>query len=966
MRPAIAAAAACSALCTVLATGLTILPAAAAAPASASTGTTTSTSTGTSAPGDPDAGKALARLRADADKPLTLHSDRSGNLTFVGTRIGDAIDNPAASSHDDAVTVARHDLDRYGDALGLSDGDAGMRTVSHQRSPSGDTVVRLQQTVDDLPVLGGQVVVSVDDDGGTSSILSTTSSVTRTSTARVGRADAAATALSVTARAQHQPASSLHASGGSLAVFDPAAFGATGATGARTVRQFEVGNNTSVREQVLVDAVTGQVLLHVDNVQTALNRKVCDQQNHKKAEVNCTTAPARADAPDASAITGKKDVDSAFELSGEVSAFYQQIGGFDLTNLIGFGPGEKTLGSTVNFCEPADAGTNCPYRNAFWNGNQMFYGHGYAGADDVVGHEMTHGVIAKNSNLFYFFQSGAINESLADTMGEIIDHRYNPDGRDTANSWTIGEDLPGGAIRSMGRPGSFGQPDSMTSSRYVADLTLADNGGVHTNSGVGNKTAYLIMNGGTLNGVHVNSIDAGHPDLTKSAELYLDVIKKLTSGSDYADLGRQLTQSCADLVGNHTPGFTSGDCANVALAVQATALAKQPAVANASTPTDAPVGCPNGQSSRVLFDDESASNPVSEFTAGSLWTRAPGEVNGFPADENATSGKASWFGLDPDPSYGDASSSALTLAHAVTVPAGGRTYMRFNHWYAFDYSPASRRVYFDGGLVKIDNTADSAGGQQASGLPWINGPNRGVFGSSNKKQTGFGGVSNGWVSSRVDLTSYAGKTIKPQFQVIGDGEFMVEGWYLDDIEIYTCGEELPNRPAHVTASGGLRSATLAWTAPRYRGDGIGGYRVSGPGGVTRDLTATATSTRFTGLTPGKSYTFAVRGLNTEEARGAAASVALSGTRFTGPTVARTGSSKTKVTGRLIRGSHGVRGKVVQIQRKTHGTWVRVARRTTDSTGHLTAKLRGRSKARYRLVFSGATGLLGRASSSRHL
>ncbi len=44
--------------------------------------------------------------------------------------------------------------------------------------------------------------------------------------------------------------------------------------------------------------------------------------------------------------------------------------------------------------------------NAFWNGAQMFYGEGYAVADDVVGHEMTHGVIDHSSDLFYWGQSG--------------------------------------------------------------------------------------------------------------------------------------------------------------------------------------------------------------------------------------------------------------------------------------------------------------------------------------------------------------------------------------------------------------------------------------------------------------------------------------------------------------------------------------------------------------------------------
>ena len=445
MRPAIAAAAAaCSALCTVVAVGLaTVAPVAAAA-----------TPTGpTTASGDADAATALARLRADADKPLRLHGDRSGRVTFVGTRTGDVIDNPSVAPDDDAVTVARHDLDRYGDALGLTDGDRGMRTLSRKRALTGDTVVRLQQTVDGLPVLGGQVVVSVDGNGGTSSILSTTSSATRARGARVARADAATTALAVTAHAQHRPASSLRATGGSLAVFDPAAFGALGNDGARTVRQFEVTNGTDVREQVLVDAVTGRVLLHVDDVQTALNRKVCDRRTSGGRDpLFLVPDPQRRRRQRRVSPTSTRPTTSAAR-SRLLPAHRTRHRPHRADRLRS--SGSKTLGSTVRFCEQG-TGTSCPYDNAFWNGSQMFYGAGYAGADDVVGHEMTHGVISKYSDLFYFFQSGAINESLADIMGEIFDHRFGPDAGN--NSWTIGEDLPIGAIRSLADPTTSASP----------------------------------------------------------------------------------------------------------------------------------------------------------------------------------------------------------------------------------------------------------------------------------------------------------------------------------------------------------------------------------------------------------------------------------------------------------------------------------------------------------------------------
>ena len=74
----------------------------------------------------------------------------------------------------------------------------------------------------------------------------------------------------------------------------------------------------------------------------------------------------------------------------------------------------------------------------------MYYGAGYAGADDVVGHEMTHGVIDRTSDLFYWGQSGAINESLADIMGEIVDHR-NTLATGRRRRWPLAEDIPGGA-----------------------------------------------------------------------------------------------------------------------------------------------------------------------------------------------------------------------------------------------------------------------------------------------------------------------------------------------------------------------------------------------------------------------------------------------------------------------------------------------------------------------------------------
>nr|MBA3422377.1 M4 family metallopeptidase [Thermoleophilaceae bacterium] len=123
-----------------------------------------------------------------------------------------------------------------------------------------------------------------------------------------------------------------------------------------------------------------------------------------------------------------------------------------------------------------------------------------------------------------------INESLSDVFGELVD-LTNGRGTDTpANRWQLGEDVAGGGvIRNMADPTLFKDPDKMTSSLYVADEEQDDSGGVHVNSGVNNKAAYLLTDGGSFNGQTVSGLG-----VDKVAKLYYEVESNLlTSGSDY-------------------------------------------------------------------------------------------------------------------------------------------------------------------------------------------------------------------------------------------------------------------------------------------------------------------------------------------------------------------------------------------------------------------------------------------------
>ncbi len=140
-----------------------------------------------------------------------------------------------------------------------------------------------------------------------------------------------------------------------------------------------------------------------------------------------------------------------------------------------------------------------PMENAFWNGIVMAYGDGdvvfspLAGARDVAGHEMTHGVIERTVNLEYAFQSGALNESFADVFGAMVDRE----------DWQIGEDITNpsffstGALRDLSNPNNGGsrgdngwQPAHMD--EFVELDIDTDNGGVHVNSGIPNRACFLI------------------------------------------------------------------------------------------------------------------------------------------------------------------------------------------------------------------------------------------------------------------------------------------------------------------------------------------------------------------------------------------------------------------------------------------------------------------------------------------
>ncbi len=157
-------------------------------------------------------------------------------------------------------------------------------------------------------------------------------------------------------------------------------------------------------------------------------------------------------------------------------------------------------GSILSFINVADQTGNA-MDNAYWNGKGMFYGNGsklfypLAAALDVAGHELTHGVVEATAALRYTGQSGALNESLADIFGCMMDR----------SNWKMGETVvrpgiyPSNALRDLSNPhngttkGKQGwQPQSMAEFQILPNTTAGDNGGVHINDGITNYAYYLF------------------------------------------------------------------------------------------------------------------------------------------------------------------------------------------------------------------------------------------------------------------------------------------------------------------------------------------------------------------------------------------------------------------------------------------------------------------------------------------
>ncbi len=744
----------------------------------------------------------LERLQAASQGGVRVsyHAD-TGKVRYIGADRQHplAVEGSSAASGPTAEGAARAFVNQYGALFGLVDPTAELRVMDQTTTAAGRAAVRFQQVHRGIPVLGGELRVNLDRAGNVLAANGEISPEPAVDITPALTAEAAQVqALALVAKWHGVAPERLTASTPALWLFDPALLGAPGPRGVRLVWRSEVrsADLAPIRELVLIDAQTGRVALHFSQNADSKSRVVYDNRNQRSAGLP-GYGPVRGEGQGASGIS---DVDLAYEYSGDTYDFYWIFHQRD--SLDGAG---MTLVSTARYCS-TDATDPCPYPNAFWNGEQMVYGAGYASADDVVAHELTHGVTEHTSNVFYYMQSGAISESLSDIWGEFVD-LTNGHGDDSAQvRWLIGEDLPDGIVRDMRNPHAYGDPERTTDSRYYCGAE--DGGGVHRNSSVINKTASLMTDGGAFNGRTVTGLG-----IAKTAAIWYETqTQLLTSAADFQDLYDLLPQACTNLIG--AAGITSADCQQVALAVAATELNLQP---SACPIPDVPA-CDAGQTPVDLFLDNfenlSSGLWVSGATVGANIWYYPQTNNpyNYPLSY-ATSGRYHLWG---DDNRGTRSDAWIRMTRDISLPTGAEARLHFRHAYSFEQAYSSN---YDGGVLEYSTDSGSTW-RDTTNLLTNNGYTGQITGSSNPLlgRSAFVGPSYGYIASRLNLSSLAGKKIRFRFRLATDSMGGDWGWFIDDVRIYTCNSSagtatpMPTAPATVTATR-TPTATATVTAP---------------------------------------------------------------------------------------------------------------------------------------------------------
>lgn len=579
-----------------------------------------------------------ARLAQTPEDALGLLSAAAGGALNTSQRGVDAYTAVHAIGRKvllaDDVTVApvlraKNFLAAYGVLPGVTDAVNQLSLARVSKDFAGNTHVHLNQMQNGLAVFGARLVVHMNDAGITGMngvFIPGLEAISGTPSQSIPYLRERGL---VAARKLHPKAGNLSIESTRLMYYRTGLL--KGVSNQSNFLAYEVmvkGGSEAlpVRERIILNANSGNVLNRIDEIHSIKNREIYTpgQTTPDPAGlgVSLPVTPtltegsplAPADEPlvldDRTASSSRAPL-VAPTLPALANLYFFAGGTYDLyKNLFGREgyndgdvPGTEQVQKSVYLVND-----QCP--NAYWNGDSTNYCPAFDG-DDVVSHEWSHAYTEYTHGLVYQYQSGALNESYSDIFGEtydLVNGREGPLGatltegdyfKDGGSRWVVGEDLTetaaGALLRDMWDPDDFTinlpgtgipvtgfspSPGSViTSENYYCDA--GDNGGVHTNSGVSNHAFAMLVDGrpNEIDPTTFNNVPVPKIGMTKALAIYFQAETHYqTPTTNYPQHADALDSSCNDLVGAtlhdvtgavSTEKITAADCK----AVKAAALA---------------------------------------------------------------------------------------------------------------------------------------------------------------------------------------------------------------------------------------------------------------------------------------------------------------------------------------------------------------------------------------------------------
>lgn len=395
--------------------------------------------------------------------------------------------------------------------------------------------------------------------------------------------------------------------------------------------------------------------------------------------------------------------------------------------------------------------------------------------------------------------------------------------------WLMGEDSTafGGNIRDMWDPTCKGDAGKVSDTEYQCAAT--DGGGVHSNSGVPNHGYTLLVDGGTYNGQTITGIG-----LTKAAHIYWRAQEQYqTPTTKFADHADALEQACTDLLGQNLAGLSTGapvgpsgevittaDCAEVADMIEAVELRVEPTQCNFQPLLDpnAPALCAIDAPSEIYGED---------FESGlGGWTLTnQGVYVGWPsfnwtADGSLPDGRTGTAAFAVNPTggvcsggNGDYSGVMRMASPTINIPAGANTpRLAFDHNVATEagYDGGNLKISVNGGAYTLVPAAAFTFNDYNTTLVTAGGGNTNpLAGQAAFSGTDGGEVDGSWGQSQVNLGAAGanpGDAISLRYDFGMDGCGGVEGWYVDDVSVYSCENVEP------VCTGAVASTTRLWPA----------------------------------------------------------------------------------------------------------------------------------------------------------